>query len=1350
MVLRWLRRIFIWVGPIVVLLLAVSCGFLFWALGTQAGTRWALVTAAGQLDGQVSGIRGTIWRGVSVGEFSMAMPGVSIELNGLHLQANWRELLDARLHVNDLSADSVRVSIEDQESGEEEEPFEMPALPVRVALDRLAVGRLWMEHNGEALPVDVRNLSTAVYLHEAGGQLVLQSLNVEHEQARAAFSGELALASLRDPWPLELRLSTQASGTTADSPLCARNYLATLPAARPASARREPAQPDSRKRAPGEKEAQGKNQQAATERKSAAEQKGALEPKNANGQKDVRESKGGAVAAGKLDSAVDEPLAQPCTLDMETRVSGDLNALRVTVRGDGQGMSVDADANLTPRGSLPLKDMVAALHLADGSSLDAKLEWKMGGGAGHPAAGDPGAGHPAAGAPAPGDTAAADSATGPTRDRLTGTLRTERLNLGQLVGPSIPDAVLSMASEFDVLLEDRSRLRSAQLAVEFAEGSRWNKQALAGRLKAHVVDGSLSASTAASVSITTDAAAKSDAKAGAKAQAKADTKSDTRTDAKSDAKAETSAGADTVKLVEPSGAAAGSTETEAAQEKERAFVWQTLQLLALDMDLRLGRNHLQAQGSLGAADSGLKLDLAAPDLAAFWPGLPGGAQLQGDVAGTLASHKADLKAVYMQGDGKSTDIGTAPVRAHVVLDGGWGRGGEADSLEGWRGTIKSLDADHAGLGIATGTPMSASFIPGAAAPAWQWQLGAGQLDLVLDSNKILTLNHGMSRGGGGRWETQGAIRALTVSPKLVSNLRKKLDPAYKEEADRGGVKLKADRGADTAEIVLALDWNLRFAGALEGQARIKRVSGDVMVPAEPAFPLGLQALRVDISAKRAGDTTSRITADLRAATAKMGSLSASASTLLHATPGGGLALDPKDVKTVKLDADIEDLGWTSLFLDDSMELGGAVQAKIQLQSRPDGSWDSSGAIAGQKIRVLRIDDGVRLLDGTLAARLDGERIILDQLSFPALLRVTPKEWRTAEWVSTNPDAKGGSLTLRGDWNLFESRGVIDVVLKRYPILQRSDRYAMVTGQLRLAAELPKIDITGSITADAGWFDLDMLGGIPTVDSDVVVLRPGEKRKEVSAPMDVSMDLQVDLGPRFYLTGYGVNSGLVGNLRITMVDGRLTGMGALRTRGGAIEAYGQRLQLRRGTITFQGDIASPVLDIEALRTGLAVEAGVRVAGTAKRPRIDLVSYPAVSEIEKLSWLLLGHGPNDSGGDVALLFSVGTSFLGDGEPFYRKFGIDEVSMRSGDLGSVGSILPAESVVSGLDSGTSDIERRFVTASKALSKGFTVSIQQALAETGTVGRISYRLARGLTAELSAGTVNGLALIYRWFSRE
>ncbi len=1188
--MRILRSIFIWIGPVIFLLVLVGCSFLYWALGTPSGSRWALVTAVEQLDGEVSGVSGTIWEGLHVDAFSLALPNVTVKLDSFNLQVRWPELLERRLHVQDISANVVSVDLASSPDKTPGEPFKMPALPLRVAIDRLAVDELIVRQNGEQVPVSIQNLASSLALDDEGAQLVLQSLELGHELVHAEFQGEAKVLSLQEPWPLQAHFTTQATGLTADSPLCARRYLPTLPNGNKVSASTEP---------------------------------------------------------------------EPCTLDIDTRIDGTIDALKVAVEGSGQGMSLDANASLTPLAAFPLKDAVVALQLADGSSLHGNVDW----------------------------TSSTDDKV--TLDRIVGALRTDKLDIGQLVGPSIPPAVITASGDFDIQLRDHTDVLDAEVALVFADDSRWNKQALSGRLKGKIVNSA------------------------------------------------------------PAPGAAQSTG--AAVSAGPSLSWRGLQLTALDMDLVLGKNQLQANGSLGVADRGLKLNLVAPDLAAFWPDLPGGARLQGEVAGSLSSHKANLTARYTPSKSKQQEIGSAPIDLEVSLDGKWGKGAtERDGAEGWRARISTLKVDHAGLGLRVGAATDVSFLPGVAAPAWQWQVGRSELQFTMSSQQLFVLNHEGSRGGPGRWETQGAIAKLAISPRLISQLRKKLNVEDKEEKERGKVKIKANQGDDLSRIVLGMNWNLRFAGALEGQAHIERLSGDIMVPAEPAFPLGLQLFKLDINAKRSNASTSRLTADLQLRTAKMGSLSASASTLLHATPGGAPVLEPKDTKTVKINADIEDLGWTSLFLGDATELGGAVRANVQLESRPNGTWDSSGTISGQKIRFVRIDDGVRLLDGTLSARLQGEKLILDSLSFPARLRVEPKEWRTAEWLRTNPEAKGGSLTILGEWNLFDSSGNVDVDFYRYPILQRSDRYAMISGKLRVAAELPKMAITGSIIADAGWFDLDMLGGIPTVDGDVVVLRKGEEKKTVSAPVDMSMDLDVDLGRRVYLTGYGVNSGLVGKMHVSMHDGKLTGIGALRTRGGAIEIYGQRLQLRRGTVTFQGDITSPVLDIEALRTGLPVEAGVRVVGTAKRPRIDLVSYPAVSEIEKLSWLLMGHAADESGGDMALLLSVGTSFLGSGEPFYRRFGIDEVSVKSGQLGSVASILPAETVVSRLDSGTSDIERKFISVSKKLSNGVTLSAQQALSDTGSVGRAAYQLARGLTVEISAGTINGLALVYRWFSRD
>ncbi len=1204
-VFRWLGRFTMVAGPLLVLLVFVLAAFLMWVLVTATGTRWALVTAVEAMGGRITNVEGSVWNGLTVEDLSLEFPGVAMRLEGVNLEADWGQLLDRRAHVQALRVDTAWVDLTSEAEPAEAEdagdsaPFTFPNLPVAIRVDEVAVGEVILTQDRRPLPMTLQNFSAALVLNQGDGQLWLRNFNVATDSIEARVEGEARLQELAHPWPLALDLDVVANGLRPASPVCFQHMLPTLP------------------KASGAEEAVAQ------------------------------------IFAGA------EPAS--CPLRLNAKANGSLDAMSIALEGEGQGTTLQANAQVAPKAAMPLVDAEIALVLPDGSSLKGHAGWEEEQRA-QAQGSEPGA--------AGGESLATDGLA-----VLVGELAAERLDVGQLAGGAIPSAVLGFDSSFRVALDADRNLRDVALDLTFHEGSRWNEEALSGSL-----------------------------------------------------------------------AVATALPTASAQPASAPVTpaFMNVALRQLDIDVRLGDNHIHSQGGIGATDSVLQLQIQAPQLADFWPDVPGGVDLKGTVGGSVAAHTMDLQGRYTPENATRAELGTAPVALALKAQGGWG-----GVPEGWRGRIASLTIDHAHLGVTLGAPTEIAFVPAAVAPEWQWTVGATEVALSVHGRRMVALRHAGSRGGPGRWATQGSVEQFVISPQVLRQIGADFDIAALKDDERGGVKVQGARSADDWEMVLAMDWNLQFDGAPKGTISLRRLSGDLMVPGQMPFPLELQELALDLTLAPTTASSSRLQAELTLDSRRMGRVAATANTLVHATPGGGIVLNPSDVKTVNVDASMADLGWTSLIVGDALDIGGAVQANVRLQSRPDGSWASEGTIQGSDLRVVMIDQGVRLLDGTLQARLDGDRVVLERLAFPARLRAEPKEWRTAEWVNTNPDAKGGSLVVTGEWNIAESQGVIDAVLYRFPILQRADRYAMMTGNLRVDAALPNVDITGKLTADAGWFDLDMLGGIPTVDSDVVVVRAGEE-EEVSVPLGMSLDLEVDLGPRFYLTGYGLNSGLVGNMRVLMRDGKLTGLGALRTRGGAIEAYGQRLQLRRGAITFQGDITRPVLDIEALRTGLAVEAGVRVAGTARSPRIELVSYPEVSEIEKLSWLLLGHGPNDTGGDMALLFSVGTSFLSDGEPFYRRFGIDEVSMRSGELTTVANVLPAESVVSGLDTGTSDIERRFISVSKRLTSGVTLSIRQALSQTGTVAQASYRLARGLTAEASVGTVNGLALVYRWFSRD
>lgn len=792
-------------------------------------------------------------------------------------------------------------------------------------------------------------------------------------------------------------------------------------------------------------------------------------------------------------------------------------------------------------------------------------------------------------------------------------------------------------------------------------------------------------------------------------------------------------------------------ETDPADDQTiGGLTWEKLARLrihALNLDMNLGRNRIRAEGDWATSSGALRLNALAPQLDAFWPGLSGAAELRGNLAGSFAQHNGDIQATFTPARSNPRVLGRARVQTSLAFSGTWGSdGGQDAGRQGWRATISRLQAESAGFRLSADRALALTVLPDAVAPDWRWQVGQFGLTLQFPGQQRMALSHAGSRGGSGRWETAGRIDNLVVTAVMMRQLMSAL------EIERGASDTPRVNGsiADAQRrIALDANWDLAFDGTLSGKARVARRDGDLRIPGDPPIPLGLQAAALDIVATRLSKKSSQLDARLDVRTAAMGHIDGKGSAVMVVHDDGSMALDASQPMRAKLDADISNLAWLSLLLGDAMEIGGTLKANIELQGAVGGAWHTRGTMRGEHIRVIRIDDGVRLVDGALMARFDNESLILDSLRFPASLRVIPSEWRTREWITKEPDAQGGYIDVSGRWNLFETRGQLGIRVHRFPILQRSDRYAMASGQIDIKADLPDVAISGKLIADAGWISLEVLRGVPTLDDDVIVRRPGDSKKDATPAIRTTIDLTVDMGPRFYLTGLGLDAGLLGSIQILLKDdGRLMGIGALRTRDGGIEAYGQRLRLRRGQVTFQGRLDNPLLDIEALRTGEQVEAGVRVSGTAQRPRIDLVSYPDVSDVEKLSWLILGRGPDESGGDAALLVSIGTALLGGGQPFYRQFGLSDVSVRSGAIGSSGSLLPDRTVAGNVNrDSSSELATQFLVASKQFANGITLSVEQALAGSETVGRASYRLSRRWSIDIKGGSINGIALVYRTF---
>ncbi len=151
----------------------------------------------------------------------------------------------------------------------------------------------------------------------------------------------------------------------------------------------------------------------------------------------------------------------------------------------------------------------------------------------------------------------------------------------------------------------------------------------------------------------------------------------------------------------------------------------------------------------------------------------------------------------------------------------------------------------------------------------------------------------------------------------------------------------------------------------------------------------------------------------------------------------------------------------------------------------------------------------------------------------------------------------------------------------------------------------------------------------------------------------------------------------------------------------------------------------------MRPNLDVRAGVSIAGTALSPRVRLFSEPELPEMEKLSWLVLGRGPDGLGRtDTALLQRAAVALLaGDGAAptaaLLGALGLTEFSVRQSD---------------------GEVRETVVTLGKQLSRRWYVGYERSVNATVGTWQLIYRVARRFTLRAQTGQENSLDAIWSW----
>lgn len=711
-----------------------------------------------------------------------------------------------------------------------------------------------------------------------------------------------------------------------------------------------------------------------------------------------------------------------------------------------------------------------------------------------------------------------------------------------------------------------------------------------------------------------------------------------------------------------------------------------------DIELAAGSNRLTARGAYGQAGDLLKLDIDARQLATF--GLEGGVQGHWELSGTPQT---------------------------PILSGSL----QADRL-GWPG--------HGRL---NGLKLSATLGSDATSPL--------ALDLsvaALDSADQPALLRGLRLRGEGNKQAH----RLTAQADIAGRNRLSLAMGGGWNDARATWSGQIDEARlDSGDP--ARNVRLRAPAPLLLSASAWRI-GPVLLGGDPLdWQATLQASADDKA----------FTASLAAQGSRIGQINGRADAAMRGA--WSLARDSRWQGT--LQADVASLGWLGELIGEGWQSEGRLNGELRLSGTPNRPL-LDGRLRGEQLALRLATQGLNLARGELDIDLRDNLLHITRLGFDSILQPMPRALRLeSDKALVGLDKTPGRLEISGEMRLDRRLGSIadegsndsaflDVQLDRFGAFQLPDQWVAVSGNGRLSWQNGTLGAQGKLAVDAGYWQLAK-GGTPRLSDDVVVKRPGSEKPAAALRPKLDLNIAADLGNTFLFNGAGLSSRLVGEVRITARGRDLPrASGTIRTRNGRFEAYGQKLDIERGVLSFNGLLDNPGLDVRAIRKGLAVEAGVQISGTAQKPVVKLVSDPERPEAEKLAWLVLGHGPEQTGAsDATTLLTAASGLLGNDagnvvQQIKKTFGFDELGVRQGNLGDSGGRQQSSRVAGASVDTTGSTGQQIFSVGKRLSSNAMLSYEQTLGRAEGIVKLTVNLSRRIAVIGRAGSDNALDVFY------
>ena len=779
------------------------------------------------------------------------------------------------------------------------------------------------------------------------------------------------------------------------------------------------------------------------------------------------------------------------------------------------------------------------------------------------------------------------------------------------------------------------------------------------------------------------------------------------------------------------------------QDAARTLAWaQKLPVASEALAGARARGSAKLDGSWrgGWRDPSIQAQLSAPSLDFTPPAQAGAAATPIRVRALDASVKGKLAQAELNAQGQVAQ-GERLIDLRLAANGGRTTPQAALADSAWRAQITRLQASvrDPALGEGNWQLATAAAVPLSWSPdkGGQFEAGAGELTVTSPTPvSQARVAWGPARWRGGELTTTGRLTGLPL--QWVERI--------------AGAEMQS--AGITGNVVFNGDWDAAFGQTMRVTATLARASGDISILTTDAatgvqsrVAAGLRDARLSLTSQgqalqlrlvwdseRAGTVNGQLRTDLSAQRSAAG-----------ATQWSWPASAPLQGE---LKAQLPQISAWSVLAPPGWRLRGSLAADARIGGTR-GTPVVNGTLNADDLALRSVVDGLQFEGGRLRARLDGTRLLIDEF----ILR------------GAGEQASGGVLRATGQAGLVDGRpqASLRATLERLRASIRADREVTVSGNVQAALDGRTVSADGQLRVDHARIVLPDENR-PTLSDDVIVRGPdgkvmygkqapgavarptsaagqqeaarqrsAAKAAETNAePLSAKVNVQIDLGEDFRLSGMGIDTRLAGRLTLA-ANGPLTQLptlnGRVRTQGGTFRAYGQFLNIQRGFVVFNGQIDNPTLDIVALRPNYASDqrAGVQVMGSALLPRVRLYSEPALPDNQTLAWLLLGRAAPESGAEAAMLQSAALALLGgrEGRGLAANFGLDELSFSGGSDG--------------------DVSNASVTLGKRLSDRLYAAYEHSLAGASGTLLIFYELSRRWTLRGQAGENSAVDLIYR-----